>query len=99
MASGQKVPQLSPWSSSPRLGDFSEPSLAPQTAEPVAPYSPTAAPGPPAGLPVASPEPPRSTSDRRSEVLRGGYGEAPEGLRGHERAGGDAVALIPPEAA
>jgi hypothetical protein len=39
----------------------------------------------PAGLTVASPEPPRSTSDSRSEVLRGGSGEATVVLRVHQR--------------
>src|ERR1039458_7608863 len=39
------------------------------------------APGARASLAGSSPDPRRSTSDRRSEVLRGGSGQAPVGLR------------------
>ena len=46
-------------------------------------------------VPLAAPESRRSTSDRRSEVLRGDSGEAQVGLRKQERAAGDAIPPIP----
>ena len=52
------VPQLCPFTRLPRLGDPSEPSLAPQTAEPgprfLQPYTSPSR-GPPRSLAVASP--------------------------------------------
>ena len=48
-------------------------------------------------LPRASPEPPHSTSNPGLEVLWGGSGGDPMGLRRDERAVGDAVTLIPPD--
>src|ERR1035437_8680810 len=77
------MPRLWPFSYLPRLGDPSEPSLAPQTAEPLAPIPPTLHPT----LPRNAPEPHRSTLDPD----RGYYGEAPMGLWRYERAVGDAV--------
>jgi hypothetical protein len=56
------------------IKDPSEPSLAPQTVELLAPILPTLH----RTLPRAAPEPPRSTSYRRYEVLRGGSGGAME---------------------
>src|ERR1019366_6946783 len=44
---------------------------------------------PQADIPIASPEPPRSTSDRQSEVLRGGSGETTGGPQeGYRRISG-----------
>ena len=51
----QAVPRLWPFTCLPRLGDPSEPSLAPQTAEPLAPCSSNPVPDHPAGRPGASP--------------------------------------------
>jgi hypothetical protein len=82
----QAVPQLWPLTRLPRLGDPSEPSLAPQTVELLAPCSPTLH----QTLPRAPPEPHRSTLDPD----RGYYGEAPVRLRwgyGDEREVGGAV--------
>jgi hypothetical protein len=89
------VPRLWPFTRLPRLGDPFEPSLAPQTVEPLAPDPSKLAPDLRAGLAGDSPETRRSTSDRRSEVLRGVSGEATVGLRGYERAVGDLE--TPPE--
>ena len=61
-----------------RISDPSEPSLVPQTAEPLAPYYFKPAQDCSAALTVALPEPPRSTSVAHTEVLRGGSGEATE---------------------
>ena len=49
------VPRLWPFTRLPRLGDPSEPSLAPQTVEPLAPGSPNPAPDPRASATGASP--------------------------------------------
>jgi hypothetical protein len=49
------VPRLWPFTRLPRLGDPSGPSLAPQTAEPLAPGSSNPAPDPPASVTGASP--------------------------------------------
>src|SRR5208283_3868281 len=81
------MPRRSPFARFPRLGDPSEPSLAPQTAEPIPPTLHQT-------LPRAAPEPPRSTSVGRTEVLRGGSGGAPVGLR-YERAVGAAASFVP----
>ena len=51
----QAVPRLWPYTRLPRLGDPSEPSLAPQVVEPLAPGSPNPAPDHPAGRPGVSP--------------------------------------------
>ena len=76
------VSRLAPLAAFPQLGEPSEPSLAAQTAEPPSgPYCSNPAPEHHAGPTVASPEPPRSTSDPGSEVLRGGSGEGPGRLR------------------
>src|SRR5208282_816444 len=61
----------------PRPGGPSELGLAPQTAEPLAPYSSNPAPDHPAGRTGASPEPHRSTSDTNQRY----YGEAPVRVR------------------
>ena len=74
---------------------LSEPSLAPKTAESLAPCPSTPAPARPARRTGASSESPRSTSDLSQRY----YGEAPVGLRRYERAAGDAVPPIPPKSA
>ena len=86
------MPRHQPFAAFPRRGDPSKPSLAPQTAEPLAPYSSNAAPDRPAGRAGTSREPRRSTLDPD----RGYYGEAPVRLWRDERAVGDAT---PPKAA
>jgi hypothetical protein len=73
----QVVTKLSPVAGFSCLGDPSEPSLEPPTARRLAPSFSNPAPDPPAGCTGDSPLPPRSTSDRRSEVLRRSNGEAP----------------------
>jgi hypothetical protein len=57
----QAAPQLWPLIRLPRLGDPSEPSLAPDTVEPIAPCSSNPTPDPPAGRAVDSPDTPHST--------------------------------------
>jgi len=52
------APQLWPLIRLPRLGDPSEPSLAPDTVEPIAPCSSNPTPDPPAGRAVDSPDTP-----------------------------------------
>ena len=59
---------------------------APATPAPIPPL-------PRASLTGASPDPPRSTSDRRSEVLRGGSGEAPARLRPNQREWASGLAI------
>jgi hypothetical protein len=62
--------RLSPWAGSLRLGDLSGPSLAHQTAEPVAPYSANPAPDRPAGRAG-----PCSTSVSLTELLQAPVGQ------------------------
>src|ERR1035441_10157544 len=91
MITRQAVPRLWPFTRLLRLGDTSEPSLAPQTAQPAAPLPPPCT-RPSRGTPRRLPVTPLIPDQR-------GYGESPVRLRRHERAVGDAVPPISPKTA